>query len=66
MASGHGGWRPGAGRKRKQQTVEHQQPSRSGVKASALEHQRARAIARGRLETAARIEAKRLEFMEEE
>ena len=65
MASGHGGWRPGAGRKRKQQ-IEHQRPSRSGVKAAALEKQQTRAIARGRLETAARIEAKRLEFMEEE
>jgi hypothetical protein len=69
MANGHGGRRLGAGRKRKQQPQEHQPPVRSDrvrLKAAALEQQRARAIAGGRLETAARIDAKRLEFLPED
>ncbi len=66
--SGHGGRRPGAGRKRKTaaSSLVIITSARSVRKVAALEQQRVRAIARGRLETAARIDARRLELQEEQ
>ncbi len=66
--SGHGGRRPGAGRKRKTaaSSLVITTSERSVRKVAALEQQQARAIARGQLETAARIEARRLELQEEQ
>jgi hypothetical protein len=67
MAGKHGGARPGAGRKRKQPPAKQQPAARSdrtNLKATLLEQQHKRAIARGRRETAARIRA-RLEFLRE-
>jgi hypothetical protein len=70
MPGKHGGARPGAGRKRKVQVEipSHQTlvNDRTRLKAAALEQQQYRAIARGRLETASRIEAKRLDFLRED
>jgi hypothetical protein len=68
MANGHGGRRTGAGRKRKILAENNQvvAEDRTRLKAAALEQQQHRAIARGKLETASRIEARRLELLAEE
>ena len=69
MAGQHGGRRQGAGRPRKQRLENRDRPvvpTRIQERARLLEQQRERAIARGRLATAARIEAKRMEFINAE